>query len=296
MFLWLIHRGFLAVVHLEFMLPGHSMMPCDRSFGVLEKEYKKLETINHPNEYINIISRSTNSHSTSLGYKDFIDFKSLLQFIQFRKAKTVLFSKSRRIILDSDYPWSMLLITPTGTERVNLNRRENEGPDGPILNLPELVAQKYSDPSSKLPLKYKENTQLLLAPAKLLHLKQMRPYLDSPGRIWVDSVTLAQQTAVPRPRVPVPANELVHDSAETLPADYFDDEYTSVPDPNFPPDYVETVRLEDPPPHLQASTSRGDETPSHSQASTSRCDETPSRSQAPISGCDETPHSQASAR
>ena len=188
----------------------------------------------------------------------------------------------------------MKLITPTGDEMVNLNRRENEGPEGPILDLPELVAQKYQDPSFKLPLKYQENTQLQLTALKLKQLKLMRPYLDSPGRLWVDSVILAQQTAVPRPRVP--ANELVHDSAETSPADYFDDEYTSVPDPNFPPDYVETVRLEDPPPHSQATTSRGDETPSHSQASTSRCDETPSRSQAPISGCDETPHSQASAR
>ena len=296
MFLWLIQRGFLSVVHLEFMLPGHSMMPCDRAFGVLEKDYKKLENINHPNEYINIISRSKNSHSTSLGYKDFIDFKSLLQFIQFRKAKTVLFSKSRRIILDSDHPWSMKLITPTGDEMVDLNRRENKGPEGPIFDLPELVARKYQDPSFKLPLKYQENTQLQLAPLKLKQLKLMRPYLDSPGRLWVDSVILAQQTAVPRPRVPVPAKELVHDSAETLPADYFDDEYTSVPDPDFPPGYVETVRLEDPPPHLQASTSRGDETPSHSQASTSRCDETPSHSQASTSRCDETPHSQASAR
>ena len=43
MFLWMIHQGILTEVHLEFMIPGHSYMPCDRTFGTLEKKFKKLE-------------------------------------------------------------------------------------------------------------------------------------------------------------------------------------------------------------------------------------------------------------
>ena len=124
--MWLIHQGVLTEVHLEFMIPGHSYMPCDRTFGTLEKKFKKLENINCPEEYINQIRRSPKSTTKVMEYTDFLDFKFLLNFIQFRKAKGVLFSKSRRIILDKEEPWSMLLITPTGTERVDLNKRDNK--------------------------------------------------------------------------------------------------------------------------------------------------------------------------
>ena len=263
MFLWMIHQGILAEVHLEFMIPGHSMMPCDRTFGALEKKFKTLENINCPEEYINQIRRSPKSTTKVMEYTDFLDFKFLLNFIQFRKAKGVLFSKSRRIILDKEEPWSMLLITPTGTERVDLNKRDNQEEE---LSLPELVAKHRPDPSGnpdivQLPRKYKKDTQLLIPPTKLLHLQQMRPYLDSAVRTWVDSVTIGQRTAVPRPRVPV--DEHTQESAETLPADFYDDVYTSVPEPNFPPGYVENIPLEDPPPHPQASTGTV-ETPSHS--------------------------------
>ena len=269
MFLWLIHQGVLTEVHLEFMIPGHSYMPCDRTFGTLEKKFKKLENINCPEEYINQIRRSPKSTTKVMEYTDFLDFKFLLAFIQFRKAKGVLFSKSRRIILDKDEPWSMLLITPTGNERVDLNKRENRKEN---LSLPELIAKHRPDPSGnedivRLPKKYKEDTHLILPPLKLLHLKQMSPYLNSAGRTWVDKVTIGQRTAVPRPRLTVD-DEHTQDSTETLPADFYDDVYTSVPEPNFPPGYVENIPLEDPPPHPQASTSTV-ETPSHSQASTS---------------------------
>ena len=38
MFMWLIQSGTLTVVVLEFMVPGHSYLPCDRKFGQLEQE------------------------------------------------------------------------------------------------------------------------------------------------------------------------------------------------------------------------------------------------------------------
>ena len=137
--MWLIHSGILVEVKLEFMVPGHSMLPCDRRFGVLEKEFKKKEMISTPQEYIDIINKSAKSTATRMGHNEFINFKYLLQFIQFRKAKDVLFSKSRQIILSHEYPWSMLLVTPDGSERVDLNKRNNREA---MLTLPELFAQK----------------------------------------------------------------------------------------------------------------------------------------------------------
>ena len=126
MFLWLIQNGILVEVHLEFMVSGHSMMPCDSTFGVLEKKFKNQETFNIPEEYRSFINQSRKSTSITMGQKELINFKYLLQFIQFRKAKTVKFSKSRRIILSHLHPWSMLLVTSTGSERVDLNKHTNK--------------------------------------------------------------------------------------------------------------------------------------------------------------------------
>ena len=64
MFLLLIQDGYLELVHLEFMVSGHSMMPCDRTFGVLEKKFKKRETIDTPEEYREVINAT--NHSTAI--------------------------------------------------------------------------------------------------------------------------------------------------------------------------------------------------------------------------------------
>ena len=258
MFMWLIHSGILVEVRLEFMLPGHSMLPCDRRFGVLEKAFKKKETINNPQEYIGIISGAKRSTATRMGHNEFYDFKYLLQFIQFRKAKDVLFSKSRTITLSHEHPWSMLLITPAGTERVDLNKKNNREA---MLTLPELFAQKYPDPSGdqhrvQIPMKYWHKQHIKISESKLLHLQQMRPYLERAGRDWVDSVTLGQRTAAPRPREDdrTLESQLI-EASEPNQDDGIDDEYTNVPEPNFPPGYISNVIAEDPPPQPISTSS-----------------------------------------
>ena len=183
MFLWLIQNGILVEVHLEFMVPGHSMMPCDRCFGVLEKAFKNHEQIHTPEEYRDIIHRSNKSTSITMSHKYLLNFKDLLQYIQFRKAKTVKFSKSRRIILSHLHPWSMLLVTPTGSERVDLNKSTN---NDNMLSLSDFVG------SFELPRKYIENQHIKITASKLIHLQKLRPYLSCAGYEWVDSVTNGQ--------------------------------------------------------------------------------------------------------
>ena len=247
MFLWLIHGGVLIEVHLEFMVPGHSYLPCDRSFGVLEKKFREKQTINEPQEYIDIINNTAKSTATRLGHDKIYDFKFLLAFIQFRKAKTVKFSKATRIVLRNDRMWYMQIITPDGAETVDLNKESNQESR---LSLPELVEKKDPNGEVTLPLKYSLGEQLKITSSKLKHLQELRPYLEHRGPAWVDSVILGQRTAVDRPRT---AGEHTQETAaENLQADYHDDEYTPIPDPVFPPGYL----AEDPPPRSQASTSK----------------------------------------
>ena len=243
MFLWLIHQGFLVEVHLEFMVPGHSFMPCDRSFGVLEKKYKRRGIINCPQEYVEIIERTEKSTSTNLGHNRIWNFKALQEFIQFRRANTVLFSKSTRIVLSLERPWDMLLVTPTGNEYVNLNLANNmfDDPNAEKL-LVDLTKEKYKE---GLPLKYSHGKQLKVTESKVTHLKAMRPYLTKAGRDWVDSVRTGQLTAEERPRT---ANLAPDVPPEDNPDDIDDDEYTDIPEPEFPPGYLRG----DPPPNPHA--------------------------------------------
>ena len=161
-FMWLIHLGILKEVHLEFLVPGHSFMPCDRCFGTLEKSFKRKECINTPQEYREIINASTKSTSVTMGYEHFLDFKDLLNYIQFRKGKDVLFSKARRIVLNSDDPWAMEITTASGTERVDLNKKSNKYDE---KDLEELIG------SDCLKKKYEADKQITIGASKVNHLK-----------------------------------------------------------------------------------------------------------------------------
>ena len=246
MSLWLIQDGYLKEVHLEFMVSGHSMMPCDRTFGTLEKKFKKRETIDTPEEYREVINATNHSTAIKMGQDDLINFKYLLKYIQFRKAKTVLFSNSRRIILSEFHPWSMKLVTSSGTEMVNLNKRTNKHA---MKTLQELLEEDHPE----LPRKYKPNQHIKITESKLDHLQSLRPYLTPRGRAWVDSVTIGQRTAVPRPRTD---DQHTQECEETISANNMADEYCDVPPHNLPPGYLENATVRGPPPaHSQASTS-----------------------------------------
>ena len=141
-----------------------------------------------------------------MGHTDLLNFKDLHQYIQFRKAKTVNFSKARRIVLSSEHPWSMLIITSTGSERVNLNKRSNKDD---MKNNSEFVG------SHDLKKKYEENKQITIGASKVIHLKKLRPYLSFAGRRWVDMLEIAQRTAGPRPRA-----DDQHTNAQPEPENY----------------------------------------------------------------------------
>ena len=46
-------------IKLEFMIVGHSYLPCDRAFGAIERKLKRQRAINCPDEYVEVIRKST---------------------------------------------------------------------------------------------------------------------------------------------------------------------------------------------------------------------------------------------
>ena len=230
---------YFSEVHLEFLVSGHSYMPCDRVFGVLEKRFRNHEHIATPAKYRDIINSSTVSTSVAMEHADLLNFKELLQHIQFRTAKEVLFSKSREIHLSIHHPWDMLLITPQGNEYVNLNKRTNKT-DMKIL-------ADFMD--HQLNPKYQLGQQISIGPSKVLHLNQLFPYLSVPGRQWVKMVEQGQQTAGPRPRADknLPPNIQIPPEAQGQ-KDIDADDYSDIPEPNMPPGYVDDPSESEPGP------------------------------------------------
>jgi len=66
---------FEKIVH-RYPEPGHSFMPCDRSFGLVEKQKRKIERIHLPQEWNNVIRNTSRNFIVSpMKREDFIDFK-----------------------------------------------------------------------------------------------------------------------------------------------------------------------------------------------------------------------------
>ena len=228
--MWLIQSGFLFDVHMEFLVKGHSYLPCDRVFGVLEKKFKTFEHINTPAKYRDIISSSTVSTSVTMEHQDLLNIKQLLQHVQFRTANEVLFSKSREIHLSHRHPWEMLLITPTGSEYVDLNRRSNRND---MKTLPDFMGHQLNP-------KYQLGQQITIGESNVIHLKKLYPFLSVPGRQWVRMVELGQRTAGARPRsdANLPPNVQLPPDEERQ-EDTHADQYSDIPEPNIPHGYVD---------------------------------------------------------
>ena len=55
---WLLRHAPILVKTIELLFPvrGHTFLPCERAFGILEKKLKKIEQIYSPEEYYNVYS------------------------------------------------------------------------------------------------------------------------------------------------------------------------------------------------------------------------------------------------
>ncbi|CAL4112496.1 unnamed protein product, partial [Meganyctiphanes norvegica] len=75
----LLQLGDFDSIKIEFMVAGHSYMPCDRAFGSIEKKIRKQATINNPDEYAKLIQTATTGgiNVVRMTQEDFYDIKAL---------------------------------------------------------------------------------------------------------------------------------------------------------------------------------------------------------------------------
>ena len=214
MFMFLIQKRILIEVNLDFMVSGHSYLPCDRGFGNIEQSCKKKEIINGPEHYKEIISKIKNTVVHQMKQEEFLDIKSLKKRITMRTTKVpgFLFSKARSIVLSKDNKFQFMLILAEGSVMVDLKRK----------NKRELISH---EPISK---KYSHGEAIRISEEKVKDVKHFNDFLTMAGRNWISKIVRGQTTARNRPQVD-PEHEVTH--PENIQDDDQFQDYVPVPPP-----------------------------------------------------------------
>lgn len=102
MAMYVVQSGIVNKIRFQYMLPGHSFLPCDRDFGNMEKVMKKKERISCPADYAAIAGSREQTRDTTLKQEDIYNWKALEEVVQIRRPKQpYLFSKARSITISS---------------------------------------------------------------------------------------------------------------------------------------------------------------------------------------------------
>ena len=224
MFMFLVEKGILKEVHLDFMVSGHSYLPCDRGFGVIERVCKRKQKIQCPDHYVRIIENIEGTATNKMESGDFLDIKSLKKRITERKPRAgLLFSKASKIVIHRKYPMKYMLTQGDETCVVDLAKRTSKVP----------FAQ---DP---IPLKYPDGLAIKVKEEKLEDLQHFFDFLEVSGRQWIQEVVAQQRTANARPGV-CQDHEVTAD--ENLQCDdQFMLDYLTMPDPRGVPNPLQDM-------------------------------------------------------
>ena len=166
----LIHqRKFFNITH-NFLVPGHSMMPCDRQFGNIEKKLRLHDTIPTKHDYVRIIQSATKKgfKVVEVMQEMIRDIDVLQTKITKRKSNQLNFSDARRIVLDVSYSEGFKI-------------QEDYEEDGSMHLVRLMPGKKKYDRKTfdlsliDLPRKY--DTPIRLAPEKVRDLKDLLIYI-----------------------------------------------------------------------------------------------------------------------
>ena len=148
MSLWryLIRTGkFDEIIHI-FPISGHTMLPCDRDFGQIEKVLRKHEHIYTPEEYGKLIARARHVNPfpvVHMDTNDFVTFKSLAacttnkkvtvtgEKVEFRKATQFRFCKDSQNMMylrythDENETWQAVNVQKRGRQHTMTNVKFN---------------------------------------------------------------------------------------------------------------------------------------------------------------------------
>lgn len=182
-----VHSGRLNRVELVFLVSGHSYMPCDRSFGLIEKRIRANETILTTAEYVDII-RATNKRFRVVEMKldDFLDLKHLMTAVTIRRATQGKFSKASQLVITDTYKEGYLVkdhyrASDSVATNVRLQPGQKTFQRGDFHLETVTVGRKYME-------------ERMLKQTKVNHLKSLLPfYVSQQSRAWLEGLIARQE-------------------------------------------------------------------------------------------------------
>ena len=187
----LIQAGDLETITLQFMVAGHSYMPCDRTFGTIEKKIRNTRAIHCPDEYVSLIDNFDFTSVFKMSTSDFFDFKALKNMVTERKPDGFNFTDGRTFRLTTQSVWQYEISCHRGEDVVSLRMVRP-----PPKSKKGKATQKSSCPllsTHVLELAYAHG--LKLDPSKLLHMRFLLSFLNNDGRVWLESLSTSQDSA-----------------------------------------------------------------------------------------------------
>ncbi|KAG0715199.1 hypothetical protein GWK47_012486 [Chionoecetes opilio] len=185
-----IHKKRLFRIEFVFLKPGHSYMPCDRTFGNIEKKIKS-RCVPSPKDYMDLIASAVTRRFPVVAMKreDFFDIKTLASKITNRH--TPGFATACQLVVDVHYPEGFYI-------KNDYNYAET--PDNVTKARLMKSRARYSRQAfdlSEVALSLRYTHDRVLKKAKCTDLRNLLPLLESSAQEWLEGV-LQRQEALER--------------------------------------------------------------------------------------------------
>ena len=188
----MIHAKMLFRVEFVYLISGHSYMPCDRSFGNIEKKFRRNpEFLQTTDDYVRSIRTAVtpNFETFTLVKEDFFNFRELENHITKRKTD-VPFSKARQLVVSYDYKEGYLLKTS-----YNLTDDDTDTYRSRLMKGNQKYSPSLFDLSTvAVPPAYP--VAIVLNLKKLENLKCLRDYVSLYAKEWLTNLINAQDQLI----------------------------------------------------------------------------------------------------
>ena len=212
----IVHEKLISRIEFVYMVSGHSYLPCDRAFGVIEKKLRVSHDIMIPEHYVRVIRSATNPpyEVVPMERDDFKDIKQLGKFITKRQTP-VSFAKACQLVVDMGYKEGYLIKTD-----YNFLDTEENTHRCRLMKTNRRYSSKLFD-LSNCPLAPKYPCERLLNPAKVRDLERLAKLMTPTSEAWtLEVVRIQKEMAAENHPVAHPDDEDVGSDSENDLMDY----------------------------------------------------------------------------
>ena len=185
----LIHAKKLFRIELVFMVSGHSFLPCDRAFGVIEKKLRVTPDLYTTNHYMRAIKQAKQPayEVLPLERKDIFDIKALAKYVT-KRPTPVSFANACQLVVSASYKEGYKIKTDHLFDDTDSNVHNCR-----LMKTSRRYSAKLFD-LSVVPLTMKYPTERLLNPAKVKDLATLSNFVGGPvSKQWLQDLVARQR-------------------------------------------------------------------------------------------------------